>query len=124
LTATARIEEASMFRGEIWLVNLEPTIDSEITKTRPCVIVNDNAIGILPLKVIVPITDWKEAFKIRPWMVRIEPNSENGLVKLSGADTFQIRSLAESRLVKKMGNISDEDLALIEKALEIVLKLR
>jgi mRNA interferase MazF len=105
LTATARIEEASMFRGEIWLVNLEPTIDSEITKTRPCVIVNDNAIGILPLKVIIPITDWKEAFKIRPWMVRIEPNSENGLVKLSGADTFQIRSLAESRLVKKMGNI-------------------
>jgi mRNA interferase MazF len=113
-----------MLGGEIWLVNLEPTIDREITKTRPCIIVNDDAIGILPLKVIVPITDWKESFNIRPWMVKIEPNSENGLVKLSGADTFQIRSLAESRLVRKIGMVSNEDLVLIEKALAIVLRLR
>jgi mRNA interferase MazF len=57
-------------------------------------------------------------------MVRIEPNHENGLTKLSGADTFQIRSVAESRLIRKVGTISDEDLVLIEKALTIVLKLR
>ena len=55
-----------MLRGGIWLVNLDPTIDSEIRKTRPCAIVNDDAIGVLPLKIIVPITDWKEAFSIRP----------------------------------------------------------
>ncbi len=42
-----------MFRGEVWLVNLEPTINSEIRKTRPCEIVNDDAIGVLPLKIIV-----------------------------------------------------------------------
>jgi mRNA interferase MazF len=113
-----------MLRGEVWLVNLDPTVDSEIRKTRPCVIVNDDAIGVLPLKVIVPITDWKESFNIRPWMVRIEPNSDNGLLKLSAADTFQIRSVAESRLVEQLGCVSDRDLALIEKALEIVLKLR
>jgi mRNA interferase MazF len=113
-----------MLRSEVWLVNLDPTVDSEIRKTRPCAIVNDDAIGVLPLKVIVPITDWKESFTIRPWMVRIEPNSENGLVKLSAADTFQIRSVAESRLVEQLGCISDRDLALIEKALAIVLKLR
>jgi mRNA interferase MazF len=113
-----------MLRGEVWLVNLEPTVDSEIRKTRPCAIVNDDSIGVLPLKVIVPITDWKESFNIRPWMVRIEPNSENGLVKLSAADTFQIRSVAESRLVEQLGCVSDRDLALIEKALAIVLKLR
>jgi mRNA interferase MazF len=57
-------------------------------------------------------------------MVKIEPNSENGLVKLSGADTFQIRSLAESRLIRKIGIVSDENLVLIEKALAIVLGLR
>jgi mRNA interferase MazF len=113
-----------MLRGEIWLVNLEPTVDSEIRKTRPCVIVNDDAIGVLPLKVIVPITDWKEAFKIRPWMVGIEPNNDNGLIKLSAADTFQIRSVAESRLIEKLGRVSDRDLVLIEKALAVVLKIR
>jgi mRNA interferase MazF len=113
-----------MLRGEIWFVSLDPTVDSEIRKTRPCAIVNDDAIGVLPLKVIVPITDWKESFNIRLWMVRIEPNNDNGLVKLSAADTFQIRSVAESRLLEKIGRVSDRDLALIEKALAIVLKIR
>ena len=37
-----------MRRGEVWLINLDPTIGSEIKKTRPAVIVNDDAIGILP----------------------------------------------------------------------------
>ena len=113
-----------MLRGEIWLVNLDPTVGSEIIKTRPCASVNDDAIGVLPLKVIVPITDWKESFNIRLWMVRIEPNNDNGLVKLSAADTFQIRSVAESMLLEKIGNVSDRDLALIEKVLAIVLKIR
>jgi len=46
-----------MNRGDIWLINLSPTIGAEITKTHPGVIVNDDAIGTLPLKVIVPITE-------------------------------------------------------------------
>jgi mRNA interferase MazF len=42
-------------------------------------------------------------------MVKIESNSENGLLKLSAADTFQIRAVAESRLGRRVGNVSDED---------------
>jgi len=57
-------------RGEIWLINLDPTIGAEIRKSRPAVIVNDDAIGILPLKVIVPITEWKEQYAAAPWLVR------------------------------------------------------
>ena len=49
-----------MNQNEIWQVNLDPTIGAEIKKIRPVVIVNDNALGKLPLKVIIPITDWKE----------------------------------------------------------------
>ena len=48
-----------MKNREIWLINLDPTIGSEIKKTRPAVIVSHNDIGILPLKIIVSITDWK-----------------------------------------------------------------
>jgi len=44
-----------MLRGEVWLINLDPTIGAEIKKTRPAVIVNDDGVGILPLKIIVPI---------------------------------------------------------------------
>jgi mRNA interferase MazF len=46
-----------MQRGEVWLINLDPTIGAELRKTRPAIIVNDDAIGILPLKVIVPVTE-------------------------------------------------------------------
>jgi mRNA interferase MazF len=49
-----------MKQGEIWLINLDPTLGAEIKKIRPAVIVNDDALGKLPLKIIVPITDWKE----------------------------------------------------------------
>ena len=46
-----------MKRNEIWLVNLDPTIGAEIQKTRPAIIVNDDALGLLPLRITVPITD-------------------------------------------------------------------
>ena len=45
-----------MRRGEVWFINLDPTIGAELKKTRPAVIVNDDAVGLLPLKVIVPLT--------------------------------------------------------------------
>ena len=112
-----------MLRGEIWLVKLDPTIGTEISKTRPAIIVNDNAIGILPLKVIVPITDWKEPFATRPWMIRLDPNVTNGLGKLSGADTFQVRSVSETRLVKQLGKLDDTAMVAISEALAIVLAI-
>lgn len=112
-----------MNRGDIWLINLSPTIGAEITKTRPGVIVNDDAIGTLPLKVIVPITEWKERYAVAPWIVPIKPDSENGLVKVSAADTFQIRSVAQERFVRHLGKLKESSMSEIEKALCIVLSI-
>ena len=86
-----------MKQGEIWEINLSPTVGAEIKKKRPAVIVNDDAIGILPRKVIVPITAWKNRYRGALWMVRIEPDRENKLSKLSAIDTFQIRSISTQR---------------------------
>lgn len=83
-------------RGDVWL---------EIKKTRPAVVVSSNSIGKLPLKIIVPITDWKLPYATYPWMVYLEPDQQNGLLKKSGADTFQVRSVDQTRLVKKLGKI-------------------
>jgi mRNA interferase MazF len=52
-----------MRRGEVWRINLDPTVGAEIRKTRPVIIINDDEIGILPLKVVVPITDWKDRYE-------------------------------------------------------------
>ncbi len=97
-----------MQRGEIWLINLDPTIGAEIKKTRPAVIVNDDAIGRLPLRVIVPITDWKDRYALAPWMVKIESDKENGLEKTSAIDAFQVRSVAQERFVSRIGKVSDD----------------
>jgi mRNA interferase MazF len=113
-----------MRRGEVWLINLEPTIGAEIKKTRPAVIVNDDAIGILPLKVIVPITDWKDHYTVAPWMVRLEPDVENGLDKLSAADAFQVRSVAQERFVRRLGILSDTVMQEIAGALAVVLGIQ
>lgn len=110
-----------MNRGEIWRINLDPTIGAEIKKTRPAVIVNDDAIGILPLKVIVPITGWKQRFSIAPWMVRLEPNAFNNLDKQSTADTFQVRSVSQNRFVNRIGRLSDARMQQIAQALALVL---
>jgi mRNA interferase MazF len=112
-----------MRRSEIWLVCLDPTIGTEISKTRPAVIVNDDRIGILPLKVIVPITDWKEIFATRPWMVCIQPSLENRLNKILGADTFQVRSVSENRLLKKLGKVDNDEMQQISEALALVLAI-
>jgi mRNA interferase MazF len=60
-----------MNRGEIWLLKLEPTIGDEIRKTRPVIIVSGDLIGFLALKVIVPITDWKDRYDEVIWMTKL-----------------------------------------------------
>ena len=110
-----------MHKGEVWLINLDPTVGAEIQKTRPAVIVNQDAMGVLPLRVIVPLTDWKDRYSIPPWMVRIEPDATNGLNKSSAADAFQIRSVSLEKLTNRMGRVSDKALREILKAVKIVI---
>jgi mRNA interferase MazF len=110
-----------MIRGEIWTLNLDPTIGAEIRKTRPVVIVSHDDIGILPLRVVVPVTDWKDRYSSVIWMVKLNKSQETGLQKVSAADAFQVRSVSEERFVRRMGRVSDNDLGSITEALSVVL---
>jgi len=111
-------------RGEIWLVNLDPTIGQEIKKTRPAVVVSSNSIGKLPLKIIVPITDWKPPYTKYPWMVHLEPDQHNGLSKKSAADTFQVRSVDQVRLTLKLGQLSEPVMEEIAAGIAICVEYR
>ena len=75
-------------RGEIWLVNFDPSTGAEIRKIRPAVVVSLDSIGRLPLRMVVPLTDWKPHYGQFPWMVELPASSANGLAKDSGADAF------------------------------------
>lgn len=112
-----------MKQSEIWLIDLDPTKGAEIQKKRPAIIINDNSLGKLPHKIIIPVTDWKERYAIAPWMVKIEPDITNGLSKTSAADCFQIRSLSQERLIKKLGIIDNATLQEIKEAIAKVLDL-
>jgi mRNA interferase MazF len=112
-----------MKQGDVWLINLDPTIGSEIKKIRPAIIVNDDSFGKLPLRVIVPITEWKDRYDIAPWMIKIEPNSKNGLSKESSADCFQVRSISQERFIKRLGCISEIIMSEIKIGLSKVLSI-
>jgi mRNA interferase MazF len=55
-------------------------------------------------------------------MVVIEPNPKNGLKKISSIDLFQVRSLSQKRLIKKIGFVEEEILDACRESLEIVFE--
>lgn len=106
-------------RSEIWLVDFDPSLGAEIRKARPAVVVSKDTIGRLPLRIVVPITDWKPAYATFPWFVAIAAAPTNGLTKDSGADTFQVKSVSESRFVRLLGEVTDAQLDEIAEAIAL-----
>jgi len=109
----------SINQGEVWMVEFFSKVGSEITKLRPAIIVSHNEIGRLPLKTIVPITDWKKNYAHYPWMLKIEANASNGLSKTSAIDCFQIKNFSNERFVEKVG---EADKVLVKKIHQTIAK--
>ena len=106
-------------RGDIWLVDFDPAVGAEIQKVRPAVVVSLDAIGRLPLRIIVPVTDWKPQYAGFPWFVELPATPANGLAKNSGADAFQTKSVAQARFVRRLGRITDAQLDEIASAIAL-----
>lgn len=110
-----------MRHGEVWIVDFEPSIGEEITKTRPAVIVNNDKVGALALRVVVPITDVGKF--VQPWQVGITSNQTNNLNKDSLVDCFQLKSLSEKRFRRRIGSLSPDEMSEIKAAIAAVLDL-
>ena len=102
----ASLDPSNPQRGEVWLVNCDPTVGTEIRKTRPAVVVSSDAVGRLPIKLVAPVTDWNEYFAPNIWHVRIDPDVTNRLAKVSAVDTLQLRGMDRRRFIRKLGQIS------------------
>jgi mRNA interferase MazF len=109
-------------RGEIWLVNFDPTIGAEIKKTRPAFVVSSDAIAKLPIKLIAPITDWKPYFAQDFWHIRLNPDDQNGLSKVSAIDALQLRGVDLQRFVRKLGCLDDLQILEITTAIATVIE--
>ena len=104
-------------QGEIWMVNFEPSVGNEIQKFRPAIVVNDDRIGRFGIKIVVPITQWKEQYNDYPWIIKIIPDEINGLSKDSSIECFQIKSFAVDRFDKKIGEIDKSLLLQVHKTI-------
>ena len=97
------------YRWNIYLVNLDPVIGSEQVKTRPVLVISDDDINaILPVINILPITSFKKGRKIYPNEVFLE-KEQSHLDKDTIVLCYQIRSIDKKRLIKKIGEIKDDD---------------
>jgi mRNA interferase MazF len=87
-------------RFDIVLVTLNPTVGSEIQKTRPCIVISPNEMKALKTVIVAPMTSKGFSFMFRP---NINFEDKDGLVLLD-----QIRAVDKSRLVKKIGKVDIE----------------
>lgn len=109
-------------RGSVWLANLDPTVGSEIRKTRPVVIVsndtnniNNNVVTVLPVTSNIAHV---YSFEV------LLSKGVGSLPKDSKAKADQIRTLDKSRLIKSIGILPDTSIDLIDKAMKLHLGLK
>ncbi|MEE7626525.1 type II toxin-antitoxin system PemK/MazF family toxin [Methylobacter sp. Wu8] len=96
-------------RFEVYLIELDPAMGSEIKKNRPCVIVSPNEMNCLKTVLIAPMTT--KGFHA-PSRVELEFQDKTGLVLLD-----QLRAVDKSRLVKKLGTIDAKAQKMISSTL-------
>lgn len=90
-------------RGDIWRINLDPTVGSEIKKTRPAVVINSPIFDKLPVRVVVPLTTWQTKFANQLNKVHVPSSPQNGLDHDSAADVVQLRCVSVERFVSRIG---------------------
>ncbi len=106
-------------RGELWRIRFDPTKGAEIGKTRPAVVVNVPSVGRLPLRIVVPVTNWNPKFATVPWLIHLKSTKRNGLAKESAADCFQVKSVSLMRFVSKLGDLRADEIEEISAAIAL-----
>lgn len=94
------LNDKKVSRFDIVLVKLNPTVGSEIQKTRPCIVISPNEMNMLKTVIIAPMTSQGFEFIFRP---KINFKKKEGLVLLD-----QIRTVDKQRILKKIGHVDKE----------------
>ena len=93
------VRRAAIARGEVHLVRLDPTLGSDIRKTRPCIVISPDELNQhLRTVIVAPMTTGGHAY---PWRVACRFQSRSGFVALD-----QLRTVDRERLVKRLGRLS------------------
>jgi mRNA interferase MazF len=105
------VARASVARGHVFLVRLDPTLGSEIKKTRPCVIVSPDELNThLRTVIVAPMTTGGRAY---PWRPSCRFQNRTGFVALD-----QLRTVDAERLVKSLGRLDSDTLSAVLQRLQ------
>jgi mRNA interferase MazF len=116
------MDEVDPARGEVWWVDLDPTRGSETCKTRPAVVISTDAVSVLPVRLVVPLTEWKDKHADAIWRLPVAPSSKNGLTKKSAADALQVRCVSIDRFKQRTGRLEADTLAEISAAIALLVE--
>lgn len=110
-----------MKQGEIWDINLGNKQRKDRSGKCPVIIINDDIISVIPSRVIVPITEWQNKFEDAIWLIRVEPNDENNLGRISAVDALQLHTIPTARFIKKIGMLSAMELQQVKDAVKAII---
>lgn len=108
-------------RGEIWTVNLEPSLHREIHKKRPALVISSNNVHKKTYHVIVIPISSQVPKTIGPEMVLV--GKKEGLNRQSIVLPIFIRSVDQERLVRKIGSLTETKLLEVAESLRLTLQL-
>jgi mRNA interferase MazF len=99
-------------QGEIWYVNLDPTVGVEIKKARPVVVISSDALNSpqWKMRIVIPCSAWQERFEDKFFKVMIPADPETGLKKPSAAIVLQVRSISVDRFQDRLGRVANDTL--------------
>jgi len=121
LVAELPLADDSPTRGELWPVRLPRAVGAELQRDRPAVVINSPAIDALPVRIVVPLTTWRDEFKGRINKLRIEPDDRNGLHTRSAVDVLQVRSVSTQRFLRRIGALEADEVEEIAAGVAIAV---
>jgi len=109
-------------RGDVWLVDFDPTVGAEIRKIRPALVIqNDVGNRASPITIVAAITSTlKRAYPFQVFL----PLGEGGLDADSVVTLNHIRSIDRQRLVRRLGTLSAESMRAVDQAILISLGIK
>ncbi len=110
-------------RGEIWDVNWSPGRGAEQQGTRPALVIQNDRGNASPSYPLTIVASMSRTERELPLHVRIAPTAENGLSDFTDVKCEQVMTIEKSRLLRKRGTISNEELSRVDIALKLSLNL-
>lgn len=110
-----------IFRGEVWLLDLSPTLGREQSGKRPALVISENIFNNGPAELVIAVPITSQDKNIRSH-IRI-PKGEAGLTLDSFAKCEDIRSVSKQRFIRRFGMVEDSTISSVEETLRFLMRL-